>query len=156
MQKFERVVCGRHVGNFDVVFYAVGNELLGFFHADFVLRGAGHGDIDLNAPGLLAGEELDAEFIRVILAAVAAGNAHLNEIIDLLVGIYPVGIVDITVRTGNRDDFAAELGDLLRGAPANVAKTGKRECLALEGIVLMLEYFGDVIGRAVAGGLGTN
>ena len=100
--------------------------------------------------------ELDAEFVGVILHTVAVGGAHLDEIVDLFVGRDAVGIIDIAVRTGQRDDLRAERGGLLADAPGNVAEARAGDGLALERLALVLEHLVEVVNRAVAGRLRTD
>ena len=152
----QRFVRGGHVGDLDVVLEAVGEHLLRFLHADLVLVCAGHADVDLLAPGLLAGEELYAELVSIVLNAVAAGRTHFEHVVDLLGGDDTVGIVDVAVRASEGDDLRAELSSLLADAPGHVAEAGDRDRLAFDGVVLMLENFAEIIHSAVTGRFGAD
>ena len=125
-------------------------------HVHVVLHGGGHDNVGLDAPGLLAGVELDAELVGVILDAVAAGVAHLKEEVDLLLGGGDtLGIVDVAVGAGEGDDLGAQVHGLLADAPGDVAEAGAGDGLALDVLALVLEDLLEVVHRAVAGGLGT-
>jgi len=85
---FQSFVCCRHVGNFDVVTNAVSNDLFSFFHVNVVLHSRRHDDVGFNTPRLLTGMEFYAEFISIILNAVAAARTHFNEVINLLLSLF--------------------------------------------------------------------
>ena len=117
---------------------------------DVVLHCAGHHDINLAAEGLLAGEEFNAKLVGIILHAVAAACVHLEHVVDLF-GDNAIGIIDVTIRTGQGDNFAAQLCNLLGYAPSNVAETGNRNGFTFDGIVLMVEDFAEVINSTETG-----
>ena len=83
-------------------------------------------------------------------------SAHLQDEVQLLVGDNAIGIVDVTVGAGKVGDLGAQLGGLLHDAPAHVAVAGDSDTLALDGVVLVLQHFLQVVHSAVAGGLGTD
>ena len=149
-------VGGGHIGNFDVVLGAVGKDLLSFGHTDLVLICGGHADVALDFPGLLAGDELYAELVSIVLSLVAAGGAHLQHIVQLFLGADAVGIVAVAVGAGKGNDLCAQLGGLGGDAPCNVAEAGHYDGLALDGVMLMLEDFAYIVDSAEAGSLGTD
>ena len=83
-------------------------------------------------------------------------GAHLQDVVQLLVGDNAVGIVNVTVGTGKVGDGSAQLSGLLHDAPAHVAVAGDGDLLALDGVILVLEHFLQIVDSAVAGGLGTD
>ena len=83
-------------------------------------------------------------------------GAHLQDEVQLLVGDDTVGIVNVTIGAGEVGDLGAELGSLLHDAPADVAVAGDRQALALDGIVLVLQDFLQIVDCAIAGGFRTD
>ena len=83
-------------------------------------------------------------------------GAHLQDEVQLLLGDNAVGIVDIAVGAGEVGDLGAQLRGLLHDAPAHVAVAGNGDALALDGVILVLQHFLQVVHSAVAGGLGTD
>ena len=132
-------VCCRHIGNLNIVLHAVCNDLLSLFDVDFVLCSAGHNDVNLNAPRLLACVELSTELVSVILRSVAAGSAHFKHISDLFGSVDAVLVVDVTVGTGDSNYLAAEFCNLECNAPGNVTETGDSNCLALDIVAEVLD-----------------
>ena len=59
--------------------------------------------------------------------------------------------MNIAVRAGEISNLRAELGGLLHDTPCNVAVAGDREALALDGVVLVLQDFLQIVDSAVAG-----
>ena len=82
----QSVIGGGHVGNFDVVLHTSLDDLLSVLHVNVVLHCRRHNNIDLDAPRLFLGEELNAELLSVVLNAVTAAVAHLDQIGNLLLG----------------------------------------------------------------------
>ena len=80
----------------------------------------------------------------------------VQQIVDLLLGDNAVGIVDVSVRTGQGYDLGAQLSRLLADAPAHVAEAGSRDGLALDVLAEVLEHVLQIIHSAVAGGLRTD
>ena len=155
-QIVQGVVRRGHVGDFDVIRHAVGDDLLGGLHVDVVLHGRRHDHVGLDAPRLLAGEERDTELVGIVLHAVAAGGAHLEQVVDLLLaGGDAFFIIDVAVRTGQSNDLRAQMQGLLADAPRHVAEAGAGDGLALDLFALVLEDFLQVIHGAVAGRLRT-
>ncbi len=66
---------------------------------DVILHGARHNDVDLSAPGLFTGEELNAELVCVILDLVAAGVSHFDHVVDLRRSGDAFLVVDVSVRS---------------------------------------------------------
>jgi hypothetical protein len=98
--------------------------------------------------------ELGAELRGIRLKRVgAAGFAHLEHEVELLLGRDAGGIVDVARAAGESDGLAAELGDLFDGAPGDVAVAGDGDGLALDGEPVVLEGFDEVVDGAVARGL---
>ena len=144
-QKVQSVVRGRHVGDFDVVLDAGSRDLLCGLHADVVLGRSRHVDVNvLHAPALLARNELDAELISIRLAVHRILRTHLEDVVELFTGD-AIRIMDVAVRSGKVCDLRAELGGLLHDAPADVAIAGDRDALALDGVVLVLQDFLQII-----------
>ena len=152
----QRLVGGGHIGHFDVILEAVGHHLLRPGHRHIVLGCAGHHHVGLDAPRLLAGEELAAELVGVVLHLVAAGGAHLHHVVKLLLGVDAVGIVDIAVGAGEGDDLGAQLRGLAADCPGHVAKARDGDGLAGDGVVLVVQDLGEVVHGAEARGLGTD
>lgn len=75
----QRFIGGGHVGNFNIILEVVGEHLIRFFHADFVLECTRHADVDLLSPRLLAGDELYAELVSIVLNTVAV-EARISSI----------------------------------------------------------------------------
>jgi len=155
LQESKSVVGGGHVGNFDVVLDTVGNDLFSFDHLDLILSGARHANVNLDSPGLLFGEELAAELVSIVLSLVAAGSAHLEQIVDLFFGDDSVGIIDISVGAGDGNDLGAEFSSLLADAPSDLTETGNGNGLALDVVIFMLQNFDSVVHSTVTGGFGT-
>ena len=128
LQELQSLVCCGHVSDFDVVLDTVVDHLLSLDHTDFVLVCAGHADINLLAPDLSLGNELNAELVSVVLSAVAAGSTHLEQVVDLLFCDDTVGIVAVAVGTGDCNNLTAQLSNLLANAPSNVTETGNSNC----------------------------
>ena len=127
LQECDSLVAGRHVGEFEVVFRTVGNDLLCFFHSDFVLCCAGDVDIALDAPRLFALVEFETELVRIHLDVGIAACTDLKQVVQLFLGVDAVRIIDITVMAGDGDDLAAKLCDLGGCAPCNVTVAGENE-----------------------------
>ena len=89
------------------------------------------------------------------MPSVAVGGTHFKQEIDLFAA-HAVRIVDISVRTGEGDDFAAEFVDFLCSAPCDVAETTQTEGLACEVFALMFEHFFKEVGCAETRCFGTN
>ena len=111
-----------HVRGLDNHHAAVLDEHLGVIAVEFVLNGAGEGDIALDFPGLAALDELGAELGGVGLDDVVVAGAELKHVIDAFLG-HSLFVVDVAVGTGDGDDLRAELDELLGGAPGDVAET---------------------------------
>ena len=152
----QSVVGGGHIGHLDVILDAVGDDLLGGVHLDVVLHGRGHDDISLDAPGLFAGEEGNAELVGIILDTVSAGIAHLEQIVHLfLAGGNALLVEDVAVGTGEGDDLGTQVHGLLADAPGDIAEACAGDGLALDVLALMLEDFLQIVHCAVAGGFRT-
>ena len=151
----DRLVGGRHVSRFAQELTAVSNHRLRLVDLDLVLSSAGDVEVSLNAPGLLAGEELRArELVCVRSADVLTGGTQLEEIIDLLAGD-AVLVEDVAVGTGDGDRLSAELFELLSGTPSNITEAGDNDLLALEALAEVLEHLTRIEDNAVAGSLVT-
>ena len=155
-QESESIVGGGHVADFDVVGNAGSGDLLGPLHVDIVLGSGGHVDVDvLDAPALLTLDELNAELVSIRLAVHRILGAHLEDVVELLFGDNAIGVMDVAVGTGEVGDLAAELGDLLHDAPANIAVAGHGNADALDVLAVVLEDFAQIIDSTVTGGFGT-
>ena len=156
LQVGESIVGGGHIGDLVEVTDAHLDHRLGVLDADFVLHGAGHVNIGLDiAPGLLARDEFAAELVGIILDDIPAACAHLEHIVDLL-ALDAVGVVDVSVGAGEGEDLAAQLGDLERRAPCDIAEAGEAEGLAFDVFALVREHFPEEVGCAEARRLGTD
>ena len=153
--KFNNVYV-KDIGHLNVILDAVGHDLLRLCNADLVLGRAGHDNIDLLAPRLLAGKERYAKLISIILDAVAAGIAHLKHEVDLLLGGDAILVIDVTIGTGQRHDLTAQLVDLLNRTPSNVTKARDGKGLALDLLAKGLEHFYGIIHGTIAGCLRTD
>ena len=80
----------------------------------------------------------------------------LQDEVQLLVGDHAVGIVDVAVGAGEVGDLRAQLGRLLHDAPAHIAVAGDGDTLALDGVILVLPHFLQVVDSTVTGGLGAD
>ena len=156
-QEVQSVVRGGHVGNLDVILDAGLCDLLCGLHLDVVLHRSGHVNVNvLDAPALLAGNELDAELVSIRLAVHRVLGTHLKDEVELFVGDDAVRIMDIAVGTCEVGDLGTEHSSLLHDAPAHVAVAGNGNALALDGVVLVLQDFLEIIDSAVAGRFRTN
>ena len=156
-QEVQSVVGGGHIGHLDVVLHAGGCDLFGRIHADVVLHGGGHIHIHVRgAPVLGTGHELAAEVVGVGLAVHGILGTHLQNEVQLLLGVDAVGIVDIAIGAGHIGDLGTQLSGLLHDAPSHVAVAGQGDALALDGVALVLEDLLQIVDSAVAGGLRTS
>ena len=147
---------GGHIGNFYVIFYAVGDDVLSIFQTNLVLSGARHNNVNLNFPRTFACKERYTEFISIILNFITAGSTHFEHKVDLFGGVDTLFIIDITVGTGNGYNLTAEFGYFLNGTPSNVTETGNSKGLTLDIFTKALEQFNSVINCAKTGSFGTN
>ena len=123
-------------------------------YADVVLHGGGHIHIHILGPPMLGtGHELAAEVVGIGLAVHGILGTHLQNEVQLLLGVDAVGIVDIAVGAGHISDLGAQLSGLLHDAPCHVAVAGQGDALALDGVALVLEDLLQIVDSAVAGGL---
>ena len=153
-QEVQSVVGGGHIGHLDVVLHAGGGDLFGRIHTDVVLHGGGHIHIHVRgAPVLGTGYELAAEVVGVGLAVHGILGTHLQNEVQLLLGVDAVGIVDIAVGAGHIGDLGTQLSGLFHDAPSHVAVAGQGDALALDGVALVLEDLLQIVDSAVAGGL---
>ena len=156
-QEVQSIVGGGHIGDLDVVLHAGSGDLLGGLHLDIVLHSSGHIDINiLDAPALLASDKLTAELVSIGLAVHRILGAHFQDEVQLLLGDNAVGIVNVTVGTCEVGDLGAQLSSLLHDAPAHIAVAGDSDTLALDGVILVLEHFLQIVHSAVTGSLGTD
>lgn len=108
---------------------------------DVILHSRRHDDVDFAAPRFFSREEFDAEFIGIVLDAVAAAIAHFDKVIDLFLRSDAVRVIDVAVRTGQRNDFGAQFCSFLANAPSYVAEAGSGDCLALDVLAASLRTF---------------
>ena len=144
-QKVQSVVRGRHVGDFDVVLDAGSRDLLCGLHADVVLGRSRHVDVNvLHAPALLARNEFHAVLVGIGLAVHRVLRAHLEDVVELFAD-NAIRIMDVAVRSCKVGDLGTELSGLLHDAPADIAVAGDRQTLALDGVVLVLQDFLQIV-----------
>ena len=102
------------------------------------------------------GHELAAKTVGIGLAVHGILGTHLQNEVQLLLGVDAVGIVDIAVGAGHIGDLGTQLSGLLHDAPSHVAVAGQGDALALDGVALVLEDLLQIVDSAVAGGLRTD
>ena len=112
------------------------------------MSSARHCDVNFSAPRTFAFKILYTEFVSVIFNLVTTGSAHFKKIIDLFFCHDSVGIVNVSVRTGNCNNFTAELSNLLNSTPSNVTETGNCNCFALDVFAESVEHFNYVVNSA--------
>ena len=144
-----------HVGGFDDHHAAVLDERLCVILVELVLDRARECDVALDFPRLAALDELGAELGGVGLDDVVVAGAELEHVVDAFLR-HSLFIVDVAVRTGDSDDLGAELDELLRRAPGDVAEAGEGDRLAFDVLAELLEHVLREVHRAVAGGLRTH
>ena len=93
--------------------------------------------------------EFYAEFISIILNTVAAARTHFNEVINLFGRYDTFGIVYISVRTGEGNNFSTQFGSFFTNTPANVTETGSGNCFAFNVDIIMFEYVFQVVNSTV-------
>jgi len=151
----DRFGAAAHVRDFGHDLHAVGQQFLGVLAVQLVLRGAGHGDVHLDLPRFLAGEELRVrELMYVRLDHVVVRGAQFEHVGDLF-GIETFGIVDVAVRAGNRHDLGAQLGRLRRRTPRYVAEARYGDGLALDVHACLFEHLAQEVHRAESRRFGT-
>ena len=144
-----------HVRSLDDHHAAVLDEHLGVIAVEFVLDGAGEGDVALDFPGLAALDELGAELGGVGLDDVVVAGAELEHVIDAFLS-HSLFVIDVAVGTGDGDNLSTELNELLGGAPGDVTEAGESDRLALDVLAELLEHVLGEVDSAVAGSLGTD
>jgi len=146
-----------HVGNLSNILHAVLDKGLGILLIKLVLEGAGHSDVALHNPALLAGSEF-AEFRELlghILNFVAVAGAHVEHIVNHLL-VDTVGNLADAIGAADSDDLGTQLNCLGGSTPSNVAEAGESNLLALHGVFLLLDHALHIVDGAEASGLGTD
>ncbi len=155
-QVSNRFIGRRHIGNFHVELQTVLYHLLCVIQIDFILRCARHDHIHFFTPRFLSFEERNTEFFRVILYAVPAGCPHFQHKVDFFRGGNTVFIVNITVRSGNRNHFAAQLIDLLYRPPCHISESGNCKRFSLNVFAVRFQHLHGVIYSTESGCLRTD
>lgn len=117
---------------------------------DIVLHSRRHDDVDFAAPRFFAREEFDAEFIGIVLDAVAAAVAHFDDVVDLFLRSDAVRVIDVAVRTGQSNDFGTQFRSFLADAPGYVAEAGSGDSLAFDVLAVVFENVFQEVYGAVA------
>ena len=140
LQVFHSLICGRHVGYFNIVLNAVCYNLFCFFHANFILCCTWHNNINFYVPWFFTGIERYAEFVCIVLYFISSGSSHFKHIIYFFT-CNSVGIINITVRTGNGYCFTAKFRNFLCSAPCNVSEAGQCKSFAFDRIIVVFQNF---------------
>ena len=145
-----------HVRNLGHDLHAVGQQLLGILAVELVLRGARHGDVDLDLPRLAAREELrSGELVGKGSHDVVVRGAQLKHVGDLLL-VQAGGIVDVSVGSRYRYDLGTQLRGLRGGTPGDVAEARNGDRLALDVHAGLLEHLAQEVDGAESRGLGAD
>ena len=130
-----------HVGDLSNILHAIGEEHLGIFLGELVLEGAGHSDVALHGPSLLAGGEfsLAGELGGHILNFVAVAGTHLEHVVDHFFGD-TVGDFADTVGAADSDDLGTKLSGLDSSAPSDVTEAGEGDTLAFHLVTFFLDH----------------
>ena len=132
LHDFDRFVCGGHVGTFANEFNSSFYERFRIFFSDFILSSAWDVQISVNFPRLLASVEFRVRiFFCVRGADVLSGSSQLEQVVNFVAG-NTVWIVDVSVRTGDCDNFRTQLVQLQRGTPGYVTESGDCNFLAFQ------------------------
>ena len=127
------------IGPFSHGFHTVLDKTLGVLTADFVLGGAGDGDIARHVPGPFAGVVVAAEMVGVLGDPAAAFILEFHQPGQLF-RIDAVGVVDIAVRIAGRHHLGTELRQFLDGELSHIPRTGDRANLAVQAIISMGQH----------------
>ncbi|MNS70152.1 hypothetical protein D3C72_1034920 [compost metagenome] len=146
---------GGHVGAFGHAQHAVLDQRLGIGQFQFVLGGAGQGDVHRHVPRALAGFVLQAELPGIGVQAAAQVILDVHQRHQLL--MREAGFVDDrAVRIRDRDDTGAQRHGLLDGVLRHVARARHGHAQAVKRLAHALEHFFREIHGAVAGGFGAD
>ena len=119
-----------HIGNFAYTSHIIINQVLCIFAIQLVLCCARQSDIRLYLPWAFARNKSGAgEFVGIRSYNIIARCAKFQHIINLFTA-NTVRIIDITVRTGDGNDFRSQLGSLRSSAPSHISETGDSNGLA--------------------------
>ena len=145
-----------HVRNLGHDLHAVGQQLFGILAVQLVLRGARHGDVDLDLPGLAAREELRVgELLHIGLHDVVVRRAQFEHVGDLL-GVEALLVIDIPVGPRDRYDFGPEFRGFGSGAPGNVSEARNGDGLSLDVHAGLFEHLAQEVDGAETGGFGAD
>ena len=148
---------GRHVGTFSHGDAAVGDECLGGFLVELVLRSAGAGDVCLLEPGLGAVADVLGlrEFLHVLADASTVDVLQFHDVVELL-AVNAVGVVDVAVGVAHGQHLAAQLEHLLGTVLCDVAGTGDEHGLAFDALATGAQHGTEEVDVAVARSLGAD
>src|SRR5699024_5596466 len=111
LQVGHRVGGGRHVGAFGHRVAAARNQRFGAFQRQFVLGGAGQGDVAGHVPDALAALHILGGG-HIVQVGLDAGALDLLDLLHQLV-VDAVLVHNVAVGIAHRNDLAAQLGGLL-------------------------------------------
>ena len=149
LERLGRLDGGRHVGAFGHALHAIGDEKARIVDVQFILRGAGQGDVDRHMPWRHARFEAHARAFGVV------ADPAVQMVLDLhqngqLFRRETVLVDDGAARIGDGDDFRAHGHGFFHRVLRHVARTGHGDAHAFERAAPRFQHFLCKIHGAVA------